>query len=62
MSLLGFYVAIMGEEIDVREHPKQADLDNRRKHLGRELGRLQEQHQASEGNRVVTEVNAFGNS
>ena len=38
------------------------DTPQARQQLGQELRRLQEQYQASEGNKVLADINAFGNS
>src|SRR4051794_26717914 len=46
----------------VEEDAKQANRDKQRDQLGDELRRLQEQHQASEGNRIISRINAFAGS
>ena len=41
---------------------QHASLRDQRRQLGEELQKLREEHQASEGNRIVSEIDAFGNS
>ncbi len=41
---------------------EQSSPDDRRRWLDRELQRLQEQYQASEGNRILSEIDTFRNS
>ncbi len=46
----------------MEEDAQQTNRDERRQQLGEELRRLHEQHQASEGNRIITRIHAFADS
>lgn len=44
------------------EDPQQADRDERRRQLGDRLQELQEQRKASDGNHIMSKLNAFQNA
>jgi hypothetical protein len=46
----------------VKEDPQEAERKERQRQLGEELERLQEEHQASEGAKILMRARAFGRS